>query len=69
MVNRSGFGGGSPFDFHRAASMFNENFGESLAQQWRPGMRVSGSLVRDGKRISITIQPGDHFIIVQESGG
>ena len=37
--------------------MFNENFGESLAQQWRPGMSVSGSLVRNGKRVNIMIQP------------
>merc|ERR1719436_1582803 len=54
---KGGRGGGSPFDFARAANMFNENFGEALAQQWRPGQLVSGTLVRNGKRITITIHP------------
>jgi curved DNA-binding protein CbpA len=51
----SGGFGGSPFDFFRASQMFNENFGEALANDWRPGMRVSGTLVRNGKRVNITI--------------
>ena len=51
----AGFGG-SPFDFARAASMFNENFGEALAADWRPGMSVSGTFVRGGKRVTITIR-------------
>eukprot|EP00316_Scyphosphaera_apsteinii_P012600 CAMPEP_0119339318 /NCGR_PEP_ID=MMETSP1333-20130426/98018_1 /TAXON_ID=418940 /ORGANISM="Scyphosphaera apsteinii, Strain RCC1455" /LENGTH=218 /DNA_ID=CAMNT_0007350815 /DNA_START=20 /DNA_END=676 /DNA_ORIENTATION=+ len=50
-------GGGEPFDFQRASQMFQENFGEALAQSWRPGKFVTGTLVRDGKRISITINP------------
>ena len=48
---------GTPFDFHRASQMFHENFGEALAQQWRPGMQVSGTLVRGGRRVTITIHP------------
>ena len=58
LVNSRGGGGagfGSPFDFFRASQMFNENFGEALANDWRPGMRVSGTLVRNGKRVNITI--------------
>jgi len=26
------------FDFGRASDLFNANFGEALARQWRPGM-------------------------------
>ena len=37
--------------------MFAENFGQSLAENWRPGMSVSGTLVRNGKKVSITIHP------------
>ena len=37
--------------------MFHDNFGDALAAQWRPGMRVSGTLVRGGKRVKITIHP------------
>ena len=57
LVNRHGGPGGfnSPFDFFRASQMFNENFGEALANDWRPGMRVSGTLVRNGKRVTVTI--------------
>jgi curved DNA-binding protein CbpA len=47
----------TPFDFQSASRMFRENFGEALANEWRPGMRVSGTLVRDGKRITLTINP------------
>lgn len=57
LVSGSAHTGTSPFDFQRAASMFNENFGESLAQQWHPGVRISGTLVRGGKRVRITIHP------------
>lgn len=47
----------NPFDMGRASSMFNENFGEALMRQWRPGMTVSGTLVSQGKRMQITIHP------------
>ena len=60
LVNRGQHGGagfGSPFDFFRASQQFNENFGEALANDWRPGMRVSGTLVRDGKKVTVTILP------------
>ena len=57
LVRRGGGGGATPFDFARASSMFTENFGESVAAQWRPGMRTSGTLVRGGKRVTITINP------------
>lgn len=46
-----------PFGMHRAAAIFRENFGESLASEWRPGMMVQGSLVRGGKRVTVTIHP------------
>ena len=57
LVNRCGGHGGSdsPFDFFRASQMFNENFSEALCNDWRPGMRVSGTLVRNGKRVTVTI--------------
>lgn len=45
------------FDFARASDLFNENFGEAIARQWQPGMRVCGTLMRDGKRTTITIHP------------
>ena len=45
------------FDFGRASDLFNANFGESLMRQWQPGMRVSGTLVTGGKRVTITINP------------
>ena len=47
----------SPFDFQSASRMFRENFGEALANDWRPGMRIAGTLVRDGKRVTLTINP------------
>ena len=50
----AGFGG---FDFARASQMFHDNFGGAVAAQWRPGMKVSGMLVRNGKRVTITIHP------------
>ena len=59
-VAASGAGGGSGgggFDFARARSMFDENFGEALAKQWRPGMRLSGKRVQNGKVYTITIEP------------
>ena len=40
-----------------AADMFDAHFGQSLARQWRPGMTVSGILVDDGRRVSVTIRP------------
>ena len=74
--------GGGGFDFRRANQMFTANFGEALAQQWRPGSRVTGMLVRDGKRITITIHPdgtsdeseeaagrGRDYTYVSQSGG
>tara|TARA_B110001452_G_scaffold44035_1_gene33707 strand:- start:5 stop:685 length:681 start_codon:yes stop_codon:yes gene_type:complete len=45
------------YDFARASAMFTENFGEELAREWQPGMKVSGVLQRGGKRVSITIHP------------
>ena len=54
---RGGGSGGGGFDFARAQSMFDENFGEALARQWRPGMRLSGKRVQNGKVYTITIQP------------
>lgn len=46
--------------YHSAASarsMFDENFGEALAKRWRPGMRVTGKRVANGKAYTITINP------------
>jgi len=48
------FGG---FDLFRASQMFSENFGEALAADWRPGMKVSGTFVRGGKRMTVTMFP------------
>ena len=45
------------FDFSRANDMFNANFGEALMRQWQPGMRISGTMVANGKRVSVTIHP------------
>ena len=50
-----GRGSSRPFDFARARSMFDDNFGEALAKRWRPGMRVSGRRVSNGKAYTITI--------------
>lgn len=45
------------FDFSRASEMFDANFGEALLRQWQPGMRISGTMVSNGKRVSVTIYP------------
>lgn len=45
------------FDFGSASDMFDANFGQALMRQWRPGLTVSGTLLENGKRISITIFP------------
>ena len=45
------------FGFGRANDMFNVHFGQALMQRWAPGLTVRGSLVSDGRRISITIHP------------
>ena len=68
LVHRGAGGGGGGFDFFRASQMFNENFGDAIASEWRPGMRVSGMLVRDGKRHTITILP-DGTTEEREEGG
>eukprot|EP00966_Prymnesium_polylepis_P317513 7335726-Prymnesium_polylepis.1 len=52
---RGGPGGG--FDFARARDLFDENFGEALAKRWKPGMRLSGKRVQNGKAYTITIHP------------
>ena len=44
-------------DFRWADSVFEEDLGETLSKEWQPGMTVSGVLVRDGKRYTITINP------------
>ena len=44
-------------DFGSATDLFNAHFGQVLMQQWRPGVTVSGILLADGKRLSITIYP------------
>ena len=31
--------------------------GEALMKQWQPGMRISGTMVANGKRVSVTIHP------------
>ena len=42
--DRGSYAGASQgFGFERAASMFTENFGQSLARDWQPGSRVSGA--------------------------
>ena len=68
LVRRQSGAKSSPFDFHRAASMFNENFGEALARDWQPGTRVSGTLVRGGKRVTITIHPDGTTDETEEEG-
>lgn len=65
---RGGFDGFGGFDFARASEMFHANFGDAVAAQWRPGMRVSGTLVRDGKRITITINPDGTSDEKEEAG-
>lgn len=44
-------------DFRWADSVFEEDLGDTLSKQWQPGMTVSGVLVRNGKRFTITIHP------------
>merc|ERR1712228_967027 len=57
------------YDFSRARDMFNANFGESLMRQWQPGMCVSGTLVRNGKRTTITIHPDGQTEESESVGG
>lgn len=44
-------------DFDSACDVFNEHFGQGLMRQWRPGVSVSGILIANGKRLTITIRP------------
>lgn len=44
-------------DFDSASDLFDAHFGQGLMRQWRPGMTVSGILISDGRRISITVHP------------
>lgn len=52
-----GGAGGGGFDFAQARRMFDENFGEALAKQWSPGMRITGKRVQNGKAFTMTIHP------------
>lgn len=45
------------FDFGRASYLFNRDFSQAMMQRWRPGLTVSGTLVWDGRFVSITIHP------------
>ena len=45
------------FDVGRASDLFNASLSQALMRQWRPGLTVSGTLVCDGKKITITIHP------------
>ena len=49
-----------------ARATFDANFGESLAAQWRPGMQVSGTLMRGGTKYTVTINPDG---TVEETAG
>jgi curved DNA-binding protein CbpA len=81
LVRGGGPFGGGPFDFARASAMFHESFGEALAQSWRPGTQVSGTLARGGKRVTVTIHPdgtsdereeadgGADYSYVRQTGG
>ena len=48
---------GQGYSFERASRVFEGSFGDTLWRQWRPGMSITGTLVRDGKRVTITIHP------------
>lgn len=43
--------------FQKASKMFDENFGESLARDWVPGMMITGELRQNNKVVKITIYP------------
>ena len=58
-----------PFNFQRAEQMFHENFGDALASQWRPGMSLSGTLARNGRKVTITIHPDGTSDEVEQSAG
>ena len=45
-----------------------DKLGASFAQ-WRPGMKVSGMLVRNGKRVTITIHPDGTSDETEETAG
>lgn len=45
------------FNTGRASDMFNAQLGQELMEQWRPGLTVSGTVLTDGKHISIIIHP------------
>jgi hypothetical protein len=47
--------GGRGFDFGAAEELFRSSFGEVVWKQWRPGKTVSGTIKRDGRVYSITI--------------
>jgi len=45
------------FDFESAEELFNAQFGHALMQRWSPGLTVTGTIVAEGRRLSITILP------------
>lgn len=45
------------FDFQSASDLFNAQFSDVLMQRWQPGLTVSGFVLADGRRTSMTILP------------
>lgn len=52
-----GTGSYEVFDLSRANDLFNRHFTQALMQRWRPGLTVTGTIMADGRRVSITIHP------------
>ena len=45
------------FTSGRASDMFNAQLGKELMEQWRSGLTVRGTVVTNGRRVSIVIHP------------
>ena len=54
-------------DLNRASELFNANFGQALMRQWQPGLTVRGTLVSQGRLLSVTIRP-DGSVGEEEEG-
>jgi curved DNA-binding protein CbpA len=57
------------FDLRDAEALFSGSFGDSLWREWQPGSTVSGTLVRGGRKLSVTIGPDGEVIEESESSG
>jgi hypothetical protein len=45
------------FDFDKASKAFNAHLSQALLRQWRPGFTLRGTIISEGRRVTVTIHP------------